>query len=422
MAYIGNNLDSDIQVNKYEYTATAGQTTFACTYDRAVDVYLNGVKLDSSDFTATNGTAVVLASGANVGDIVDINAYFDVTYAGADAILPDQAGNSGKFLTTDGTNSSWGTVDLSVKEDKIPRQATAPTSPGIGDLWYDTDDYVLRVYDGTEWQIVKASFSATGGTISESGGFRYHTFTSSGTFQVTKGSTDIQYLVVAGGGAGGGRFMSGGGGAGGYIAGAATVGVGSHTITVGAGGVGYDDYLRGGTGGNSYFSAPSVTALGGGGGGSWDSSQSSGSSGGSGGGMSGYNNSGYVSGTSGQGNSGAPGAIYGGGGGGGAGANGNVGTGADGGTGGAGRAWENGTYYAGGGGGGDYSGTGTNPGGIGGGGFGANGPNNTSGGIPGPGTANTGGGGGGCNGYLGTTAARTGANGGSGIVIIRYPI
>lgn len=81
MAYIGNNLDSDIQVNKYEYTATAGQTTFACTYDRAVDVYVNGIKLDSSDFTATNGTAVVLSSGANAGDIIDINAYFDVTYA-----------------------------------------------------------------------------------------------------------------------------------------------------------------------------------------------------------------------------------------------------------------------------------------------------------------------------------------------------
>jgi len=124
MAYIGNNLDSDIQVNKYEYTATAGQTIFACTYDRAVDVYVNGVKLDSSDFTATNGTSITLASGANVGDIVDINAYFDVTYANfytqdeADArfmdineeTLPDQSGQSGKFLTTDGTVASWDSI------------------------------------------------------------------------------------------------------------------------------------------------------------------------------------------------------------------------------------------------------------------------------------------------------------------------
>ncbi len=59
------------------YTATAGQTSFAATYDSGfVDVYLNGVKLlAGTDFTATNGTSVVLASGAAVNDIVDIVAY-----------------------------------------------------------------------------------------------------------------------------------------------------------------------------------------------------------------------------------------------------------------------------------------------------------------------------------------------------------
>lgn len=103
MAYIGNNLDSDIQVNKYEYTATSGQTNFACTYDRAVDVYVNGIKLDSSDFTATSGTEIVLTSAANAGDIVDINAYFDVTYGGysdsqIDALLANiQTSVSGIF-------------------------------------------------------------------------------------------------------------------------------------------------------------------------------------------------------------------------------------------------------------------------------------------------------------------------------------
>ena len=59
------------------YTATAGQTTFSATYDSGfVDVYLNGVKLlAGTDFTATSGTSIVLASGAAVGDIVDIVAY-----------------------------------------------------------------------------------------------------------------------------------------------------------------------------------------------------------------------------------------------------------------------------------------------------------------------------------------------------------
>ena len=80
MSYIGNNLDSDIQVNRYQYTATSGQTLFACTYDKAVDVYLNGIKLAQEDFTAGTGTGITLAVGANAGDIIDINAYFDVTH------------------------------------------------------------------------------------------------------------------------------------------------------------------------------------------------------------------------------------------------------------------------------------------------------------------------------------------------------
>jgi hypothetical protein len=59
------------------YTATASQTTFAATYDVGfVDVYLNGIKLvNTTDFTATNGTSVVLTTGATEGDSVDIVAY-----------------------------------------------------------------------------------------------------------------------------------------------------------------------------------------------------------------------------------------------------------------------------------------------------------------------------------------------------------
>jgi hypothetical protein len=83
------------------YTATASQTTFAITYDVGfVDVYLNGVKLVvASDFTATSGTNIVLATGATAGDIVDIIAYgaFNVantyTQAAADAKFAQVANN-----------------------------------------------------------------------------------------------------------------------------------------------------------------------------------------------------------------------------------------------------------------------------------------------------------------------------------------
>ena len=65
------------------FTATAGQTSFAVTYTSGfVDVYLNGIKLQIAiDFTGTSGSAVVLAVGASVGDIVDVVAYGTFTLA-----------------------------------------------------------------------------------------------------------------------------------------------------------------------------------------------------------------------------------------------------------------------------------------------------------------------------------------------------
>ena len=74
---------------RFNYTATANQTTFTgadtagntLAYDAGyADVYLNGVRLSAADITITSGTSVVLATGAAVGDILDIVAYgtFDV--------------------------------------------------------------------------------------------------------------------------------------------------------------------------------------------------------------------------------------------------------------------------------------------------------------------------------------------------------
>jgi hypothetical protein len=58
------------------FTATASQTTFSVTYTAPyIAVYLNGVLLNATDYTATNGTSVVLSIAANAGDIVETIAY-----------------------------------------------------------------------------------------------------------------------------------------------------------------------------------------------------------------------------------------------------------------------------------------------------------------------------------------------------------
>jgi len=74
----------------YEYTATSGQTTFSGSDDNAatlsytadnLQVVMNGIVLDPSDFTATNGTSVVLATGAATGSLVNIYAFKSFTVA-----------------------------------------------------------------------------------------------------------------------------------------------------------------------------------------------------------------------------------------------------------------------------------------------------------------------------------------------------
>lgn len=72
-AYV-DSVVTGASVTRYTYTATASQTTFSATYTVGnVDVYRNGVKqINGTDFTATNGTSVVFASGLPAGDAVEI--------------------------------------------------------------------------------------------------------------------------------------------------------------------------------------------------------------------------------------------------------------------------------------------------------------------------------------------------------------
>jgi hypothetical protein len=82
------------------FTATAGQTSFSVTYTPALlqGVYRNGVKLDPADYTATSGTAIVLAIGATAGDSIQVQ-YFT-------ALATSSAVNSISFGSTGLTPST----------------------------------------------------------------------------------------------------------------------------------------------------------------------------------------------------------------------------------------------------------------------------------------------------------------------------
>ena len=174
-----------------------------------------------------------------------------------------------------------------------------------------------------------APLVATGGTITTSGDYKIHTFTSPGTFQVTEEGTlnEVEYMIVAGGGGYGYGYGSGGGGGGYRAAGCGPaplqapnqpVSVTSYPISIGAGGAGavfpgspsgFSPGSRGGT-----TTALSLTATGGGGG-AGGPTGGNGQPGGSGGGSSDGTPGGERAGGTGnsppvsppQGNPGAPG-------------------------------------------------------------------------------------------------------------------
>ena len=231
--------------------------------------------------------------------------------------------------------------------------------------------------------------TATGGTVSNIAGYRVHTFTSNGSFTVTETfGNSVEFLIVGGGGGGGQAHAGGGGGGGvkssvsGSTSGGGTpavdqfiVSATTYAVVVGGGGVSSPNRgTNGSTGGSS--SVFGVTALGGGGGGS---EAKGGNTGGTGGGAA-TGNTVVAAGTAGHGFAGGISSFN----------------------------------YVGGGGGayGGYNGGTRALGGSGGGGNGNGGSNDGS-----AGTAGLGGGGGG-GGY----PIESGYAGGSGIVIIRYPV
>lgn len=77
-----------------EIIATAGQTVFSVAYAPTdVSVYLNGVRLSSGDYTATDGTSITLAVGAKVGSVLKVRSYAGVSSANAKENIVYVTGN-----------------------------------------------------------------------------------------------------------------------------------------------------------------------------------------------------------------------------------------------------------------------------------------------------------------------------------------
>lgn len=122
------------------FTATAGQTSFATSgYTPGyVQVYLNGVKLiDGTDFTASNGSDVVLATGATLNDTVEVLSFstFETgdfvstsggTFFGAVSFDADVTPDSDATYDLGSSSKAW--AEVHVGGLYLPEQASAPST------------------------------------------------------------------------------------------------------------------------------------------------------------------------------------------------------------------------------------------------------------------------------------------------------
>lgn len=119
----------------YEYTATSGQTTFSGADDNSaslsyavgnIQVVMNGIVLDPSDFTATSGTSVVLASGAATDDLVNIYAFKSFTVA--DTVSASAGGTfAGNVAMTGDLTVDTNTLYVDSTNNRVAVNNASPT-------------------------------------------------------------------------------------------------------------------------------------------------------------------------------------------------------------------------------------------------------------------------------------------------------
>jgi len=194
---------------RYKYIATNNQTTFTgsdnsgntLTYDSGyIDVYMNGVHLDPTDYTATNGSSVVLGSGAATGDVIYVVAFgtFNVASINADNLSSGTVNNArlpatiadktiqATALTAKGDGSSnAGKIQLNDNDNSNSVSLQAPATVG------SNITFKLPNADGSTGQVLKTDGSGNLGWVSQPTGETKPTVGSISPTTITNSQTAV---------------------------------------------------------------------------------------------------------------------------------------------------------------------------------------------------------------------------------------
>lgn len=198
MPYIGTSPSNGVR-RVYSYTATASQTTFsgastegqtlAYTDSTYIDVYQNGVLLDKSDYTSTNGTEVVLSQGASADDVVVMIVYDVFSVADTvsksdggtfDGAVTFSSGVSGTLTVANGITLSDGNLTVASGHGIDFSNTTGSASGSASALF---DDYEEGTWTPTFLgDASTASASTQTGSYVKIGGYVWASFHFVGTF------------------------------------------------------------------------------------------------------------------------------------------------------------------------------------------------------------------------------------------------
>ena len=140
--------------------ANAGVTTFNFTYNvNFLDVFINGVKLTPTEYTASNGSTVTLATPTFQDDIVELVSYNTVsTGAGAGSSTGVSDGDKGDIIVS-GSGTNWQIDANTIGPNELVNTSVTPGTYNFATLTVDADGRLTAASSGTE---TPESFTAVG--------------------------------------------------------------------------------------------------------------------------------------------------------------------------------------------------------------------------------------------------------------------